>query len=92
MIVDSFENVPCYLCGGFDNKLVLYPIAPAKNGKQLINWVVTYRMGDGSEPPPRREDWNRHGTLAELMPHVARFSTPHVDLPKLVKGAPAFYE
>src|SRR5262249_29850768 len=43
-------------------------------------------------PPPRREDWNRHGTLAELMPHVARFSTPHVDLLKLVKGAPAFYE
>ena len=72
--------------GGFDNKLVLYPIAPAKNGKQLINWVVTYRMGDGSSPPPRREDWNRHGTLDELMPHVARFRTPHVDLPKLVKG------
>ena len=49
-------------------------------------------MGDGSTPPPRREDWNRHGTLTELMPHVARFSTPHVDLPKLVKGAPAFFE
>ena len=78
--------------GGFNNKLVLYPIAPARNGKQLINWVVTYRMGDGSSPPPRREDWNRHGTLDELMPHVARFRTPHVDLPKLVKGAPAFYE
>jgi len=78
--------------GGFNNKLVLYPIAPAKNGKQLINWVVTYRMGDGSDPPPRREDWNRHGTLDELMPHVRRFSTPHVDLDKLVKGAPAFYE
>jgi len=78
--------------GGFNNKLVLYPIAPGKGGKQLINWVVTYRMGDGSRPPPRREDWNRHGTLDELMPHVARFRTPHVDLPKLVKGAPAFYE
>ena len=47
--------------GGFNNKLVLYPIAPAKGGRQLINWVVTYRMGDGSNPPPRREDWNRHG-------------------------------
>jgi len=78
--------------GGFDNKLVLYPIAPASNGRQLINWVVTYRMGDGSRPPPRREDWNRLGTLTELMPHVARFSTPHVDLARLVKGAPAFYE
>jgi 5-methylphenazine-1-carboxylate 1-monooxygenase len=78
--------------GGFNNKLVLYPIAPAERGRQLINWVVTYRMGDGSDPPPRREDWNRKGTLAELMPHVQRFETPHVDLVKLVKGAPAFYE
>jgi 5-methylphenazine-1-carboxylate 1-monooxygenase len=78
--------------GGFNNKLVLYPITPARRGKQLVNWVVTYRMGDGSNPPPRREDWNRHGTLAELMPHVARFRTPHLDLVKLVKGAPAFYE
>jgi 2-polyprenyl-6-methoxyphenol hydroxylase-like FAD-dependent oxidoreductase len=78
--------------GGFNNKLVLYPIAPRKGGRQLINWVVTHRLGDGSDPPPRREDWNRHGTLRELMPHLARFSTPHVDLAKLVKGAPAFYE
>jgi len=81
------------VAGGFNNKLVLYPIGKgSKPGTQLINWVVTHRMGDGRSPPPRREDWNRHGTLAELMPHVARFSTPHVDLVKLVKGAPAFYE
>jgi 2-polyprenyl-6-methoxyphenol hydroxylase-like FAD-dependent oxidoreductase len=81
------------VAGGFNNKLVLYPIGKgSKPGTQLINWVVTYRMGDGSSPPPRREDWNRHGTLAELMPHVARFSTPHVNLVKLVKGAAAFYE
>ena len=81
------------VAGGFNNKLVLYPIGKgSKPGTQLVNWVVTYRMGDGSTPPPRREDWNRHGTLAELMPHVARFSTPHVDLVKLVKGAPAFFE
>jgi 5-methylphenazine-1-carboxylate 1-monooxygenase len=78
--------------GGCNNKLVLYPIAPGKGGKQMINWVVTHRMSDGSDPPPRREDWNRHGTLQELMPHVARFSTPHVELSKLVMGAPAFYE
>ena len=62
------------------------------SGKQLINWVVTYRMGDGSNPPPRREDWNRRGVLDEVLPHVARFRTPHVDLVKLVRGAPAFYE
>src|SRR5262245_6428394 len=79
--------------GGFNNKLVLYPIGQGDTSStQLINWVVTYRMDDGSTPPPRREDWNRRSTLMELMPHVKRFSTPHVDLVKLVKGAPAFYE
>jgi 2-polyprenyl-6-methoxyphenol hydroxylase-like FAD-dependent oxidoreductase len=78
--------------GGFNNKLVLYPIARGKGGKQLINWVVTYRMGDGSSPPPRREDWNRRGMLDEVLPHVARFSTQHVDLVKLVRAAPQFYE
>ena len=78
--------------GGFNNKLVLYPIARGKGGKQLINWVVTYRMGDGSNPPPRREDWNRRGVLEDVLAHVARFRTPHVDLVKLVRGAPAFYE
>jgi len=78
--------------GGFNNKLVLYPIARGKGGKQLINWVVTYRMGDGSNPPPRREDWNRRGVLDDVLPHVQRFHTPHVDLVKLVRGAPAFYE
>jgi 2-polyprenyl-6-methoxyphenol hydroxylase-like FAD-dependent oxidoreductase len=81
------------VAGGFNNKLVLYPIGRgSKPGTQLINWVVTHRLGDGSSPPPRREDWNRRGTLSELMPHVTRFSTPHVNLVKLVKGAPTFYE
>jgi 5-methylphenazine-1-carboxylate 1-monooxygenase len=78
--------------GGFNNKLVLYPIAPVNNASQLINWVVTYRMGDGSQPPPRRENWNQRGTLAQLLPHLQRFATPYVDLITLVKGAPAFFE
>ena len=37
------------VAGGFNNKLVLYPIGKGKKpGTQLVNWVVTYRMGDGS--------------------------------------------
>jgi 2-polyprenyl-6-methoxyphenol hydroxylase-like FAD-dependent oxidoreductase len=80
------------VAGGLNNKLVLYPLAPPADGGQLINWVVTCRMGDGSEPPPRREDWNRHGMLDELLPHLRRLTTPHVDLIDLVTGTPAFYE
>ncbi|HEY0478570.1 MAG TPA: flavin-dependent oxidoreductase [Kofleriaceae bacterium] len=80
------------VAGGFTSKLVLYPIAPRRDGMQLINWVVTHRLGDGSEPPPRREDWNRHGMVDELLPLVRRLTTPHIDLVKLVTGTPAFYE
>lgn len=92
-VAESFlDGRTMIISGGFGNKLVLYPITPAKDGRQLINWVVTHRMSDGSDAPPRREDWNRHGTLDELMPHVQRVGTPHLDLAALVTGAPAFYE
>ena len=42
------------IAGGLGAKLVLYPIAPAKDGKQLMNWVVNVRVADSSvsQPPP----------------------------------------
>src|SRR6202021_3367620 len=40
----------------------------------------------------RREDWSRPGKREELMPHVARFSVPHVDVPNLISATPEFYE
>jgi len=53
-------------------KLVLYPIShqTSKPGTNLLNWAVAVKLGDGSAPPPRREDWNRLGRLDELLPHV----------------------
>ncbi len=81
------------IAGGFANKLVLYPIAEGTApGTQLINWVVTHRFGDGSVPPPRREDWNRASTLEEVLPHAAKFAVTQVDLEKLVRATSAFYE
>jgi 5-methylphenazine-1-carboxylate 1-monooxygenase len=81
------------VAGGFTYKLVLYPIAPGRQpGQMLTNWVVTYRSGDGDAPAPRREDWNRRGTHAELMPHVENFDTRVIDLPALVRATPDFYE
>jgi 5-methylphenazine-1-carboxylate 1-monooxygenase len=92
-VADGFlDGRTMVVAGGSRNKLVLYPIAPRRDGMQLINWVVTHRMSDGSEPPPRREDWNRHGMLDELLPHARRLTTPHADPVKLVTGTPAFYE
>lgn len=33
-------------------------------------WVVMVRLGDGSGPPARREDWGRPGRLDEAPPFV----------------------
>jgi 2-polyprenyl-6-methoxyphenol hydroxylase-like FAD-dependent oxidoreductase len=81
------------VAGGFTYKLVLYPIAPGSApGKVLMNWVVTYRPGADGSPTPRREDWNRQGTLDELIPHVRAFDVNVIDLEALVRATPVFLE
>ena len=61
-------------------------------GDRLTNWAVLVKVGDGSAPPPRREDWSRLGNRDELMPHVAGFSIPQVDFAGLVRATPEFWE
>jgi len=53
------------IAGGSSAKFVFYPIHadPAKPDTRLTNWAVMARTGDGTGPPPRREDWNRVGRL-----------------------------
>jgi 2-polyprenyl-6-methoxyphenol hydroxylase-like FAD-dependent oxidoreductase len=81
------------VAGGLSAKMVVYPIAEGSSpGSKLTNWAVVARVGDGSTPPPRREDWSRLGRREELMPHVERFSIPHVDVRALVAATPEFWE
>ena len=81
------------VAGGFTYKLVLYPIAAGTTpGKVLNNWVVTYRPGTENTPAPKREDWNRRGTIEELMPHVEKFGIDIVDLASLVRATETFFE
>ncbi|MTE01585.1 flavin-dependent oxidoreductase [Paracoccus sp. YIM 132242] len=81
------------VAGGFVYKLVLYPIAPgSRPGTVLMNWVVCYRAASEGARPPAREDWNRRGTLDELMPHVRAFDTDVIDLEALVAATPEFFE
>jgi len=81
------------VAGDMAEKLVLYPIAPgATPGTRLTNWVVCAQIGDPSRPPPRREDWSRAGRLEDLLPHVARFRMPVLDVAALVRATPEFWE
>src|ERR1700751_4421591 len=81
------------VAGGLNAKVVVYPIAEGSSpSNRLTNWAVLVKVGDGNSAPPRREDWSRPGRREELMPHVARFSVPHVDVTSLIAATQEFYE
>jgi 2-polyprenyl-6-methoxyphenol hydroxylase-like FAD-dependent oxidoreductase len=81
------------VAGGLHAKVVVYPIAEGSSPvSRLTNWAVLVKVGDGNSPPSRREDWSRPGKREELMPHVERFTVPHVDVRSLILATPEFYE
>lgn len=80
------------IAGGLGGKLVLYPIAPVKDGKQLMNWVVNIRMADGSVSPPPPESWSRTAQLSKVLPYAKRFHVPGMDIEALVRASGAIYE
>jgi 2-polyprenyl-6-methoxyphenol hydroxylase-like FAD-dependent oxidoreductase len=81
------------IAGDMDEKLVLYPIgAGSTPDRRLTNWVVCARLGDGTQAPPRREDWSREGALSDVLPRVARFRIPWLDVAALVQATEHFWE
>ncbi|MFM9975334.1 MAG: flavin-dependent oxidoreductase [Beijerinckiaceae bacterium] len=81
------------IAGGMQAKAVLYPIAEGRRSDtRLTNWAIAVKLGDGTAPPPRREDWSRRGRLEELMPHVQRFTIGEVDIKALIMATPEFWE
>ncbi|MGI9513647.1 MAG: flavin-dependent oxidoreductase, partial [Anderseniella sp.] len=83
------------IAGGMEAKLVLYPIAndARPDGKVLMNWAVAAKLGDGSTPMPRREDWNREGVMSELLPFVEdTFTLDVLDPLALIGETGTFYE
>jgi 2-polyprenyl-6-methoxyphenol hydroxylase-like FAD-dependent oxidoreductase len=81
------------VAGGMAAKLVVYPIgAGERDDSRLTNWAVVAKIGDGSMPPPNKEDWSRPGRMEDLAPHVRRFEVSHVDAQKLIEATPEFWE
>jgi 2-polyprenyl-6-methoxyphenol hydroxylase-like FAD-dependent oxidoreductase len=83
------------IAGGMQAKLVLYPISnqTRRPGTTLLNWAVAAKLGDGTAPPPRREDWNRRGRLNDLLPHVdGVFRLDIVDPVEIIRTTEAIYE
>jgi 5-methylphenazine-1-carboxylate 1-monooxygenase len=83
------------IAGGNDAKFVLYPIHadPRQPERRLTNWAVMARIADGTQPPPRREDWNRPGDLGEVLPFVRdRFRLGFIDPAALIAATETIYE
>ncbi len=80
------------IAGGLGGKFVLYPIAPERDGKQLMNWVVNIRVADGDKTSPQRESWSRKASLAKVLPYAERFTIPGIDLAALVRASGDIYE
>jgi 2-polyprenyl-6-methoxyphenol hydroxylase-like FAD-dependent oxidoreductase len=49
-------------------------------------------VAPGGTAPPRREDWSRPGRLEDLMPRVAGFRLPGIDVDAIIHATPEFYE
>ena len=81
------------IAGGMAAKLVLYPIAEgSRDDKRLTNWAVVAKIGDGSTPPPRKEDWSRPGRMEDLAPHIRRFQIGELDAQAMIEATPEFWE
>ncbi|MET7247334.1 flavin-dependent oxidoreductase [Methylobacterium sp. EM32] len=78
--------------GGMGAKCVLYPIAEAGGGRQLMNWVVFVKMADGKVSPPPKESWSRPAHRSQVLPYAKRFALPDFDLAALVEATPQIFE
>ncbi|MCS6892422.1 MAG: flavin-dependent oxidoreductase [Rhodovarius sp.] len=77
-------------CGHHRLKFVCYPIANHPDGTQLINWIAERVLP--ADTPWNREDWNRRGSLDDVIPHYADWVWPWLDVPALMRRAEAVYE
>ena len=77
--------------GGMGAKFVLYPIAEAEGGRQLMNWVVNIATASALAPPPK-ESWSRPAPRATVLPYARRFAIPGFDVTALVEATPQAFE
>ncbi|MEM9241010.1 MAG: flavin-dependent oxidoreductase [Pseudomonadota bacterium] len=80
------------IAGGLGGKFVLYPISKARDGKQLMNWVVNIRVADGDKTSPQRESWSKRAQLSKVLPYAERFTIPGIDLGALVRASRDIFE
>ncbi|WP_431288058.1 flavin-dependent oxidoreductase [Roseateles chitinivorans] len=78
-------------------KFVVYPIEPPRpDGLQLINWICDRRLREdglgGGLTAPGREDWNKPGSIDDLLPTFGGWRFPWLDVPGVIGSATQLLE
>jgi 2-polyprenyl-6-methoxyphenol hydroxylase-like FAD-dependent oxidoreductase len=73
-------------------KAVIYPISKkaADNGKALLNWVAERPVP--MDLPPKKEDWNRQGNLADFIDYFTGWQFSWLNVPELFRKTETIYE
>jgi len=77
------------IAGHFHQRIIVYPIGKARNGKILINWICQKTVPDRAPP---REDWNRRVAKEDVVAAFGHWKFPWLDLPALIAQSPDIYE
>jgi 5-methylphenazine-1-carboxylate 1-monooxygenase len=69
--------------------LVIYPIADDVDGdgRQLINWTAQV-----AQPGYERNDWNKPGTLEDILPIYASWTFDWLNIPDLLRRSDVIFE
>lgn len=71
-------------------KFVCYPIADRGDGRgQLVNFIAELREEPGELV--EREDWNRAGDLADVLPAFEHWRFGWLDVPAILRSAPGTF-
>ena len=77
------------IAGHFHQRIIVYPIGRARNGRALINWICQKTVPDRAPP---REDWNRRVPKEEVLAAFDSWKFPWLNLPALIEQSPEIYE
>jgi 5-methylphenazine-1-carboxylate 1-monooxygenase len=78
------------IAGHFDQRIVVYPIAPGANqGQVLTNWICQMSVADSAMA---REDWNRRVSQDRVLDAFDRWRFPWLDMPALIRNTADIYE
>ncbi|CAB4767663.1 MAG: flavin-dependent oxidoreductase [Actinobacteria bacterium] len=84
-VTDSFlGGRRMVMAGRLSRRVIVYPLRDLGDGRQLVNWVVAVRTGDGRPMP--KQDWTAETDPAEALAETEGIELDFLDLRHLIGG------